>query len=149
MFGSLVIIGLLVLLSIFATTYFSDFGSSWYKSLNQPSYQPPPITFSVVWTLLYIIIWLTLAVTYPRDKTILPLFVLLLILLVAWAYVFFQLKSLWGAAIVLLITLGLALMIWKKILNANSNPIVAASFFLFIAWIFFASILNINTAILN
>jgi benzodiazapine receptor len=149
MFGSLVIIGLLVLLSIFATTYFSDFGSSWYKSLNQPSYQPPPITFSVVWTLLYIIIWLTVAVTYPRDKTILPLFILLMILLVAWAYVFFQLKSLWGAAVVLLITLGLALMIWKKILNANNNPIVAASFFLFIAWIFFASIININTAIIN
>ena len=149
MFGSLVIIGLLVLLSIFATTYFSDFRSSWYKSLNQPSYQPPPITFSVAWTLLYIIIWLTVAVTYPRDKTILPLFILLMILLVAWAYVFFQLKSLWGATIVLLITLGLALMIWKKILNANNNPIVAASFFLFVAWIFFASILNINTAILN
>jgi tryptophan-rich sensory protein len=72
-----------------------------------------------------------------------------MILLVAWAYVFFQLKSLWGAAVVLLITLGLALMIWKKILNANNNPIVAASFFLFIAWIFFASIININTAIIN
>jgi tryptophan-rich sensory protein len=149
MFGSLLGIGLLVLLSIFATTYFSNFGSAWYKSLTQPSYQPPPITFSVVWTLLYIIIWLTVAVTYPRDKSILPLFILLLILLVAWAYVFFQIKSLWGAAIVLLITLGVSLMIWKKILNANQNQIVAASFFLFIAWIFFASILNINTALIN
>ena len=149
MFGILIMIGLLVLLSIFSTTYFSDFGSSWYKSLNKPSYQPPPITFSVVWTLLYIIIWLSVAVTYPRDKSILPLFLLLLILLVAWAYVYFRLKSLWGSSIVLLITLGVALMIWKKILNANTNQIVAASFFLFIAWIFFATILNINTAIIN
>lgn len=149
MLGSLLLIGLVVLLSIFLTTYFSDFQSSWYKSLNKPSFQPPSIAFSVIWTFLYIIIWLSIGVTYPKDKSILPYFILLMILLVLWAYVFFKLHNLWGASIVLIATLILSFFIFRKILNANQNQIVAASFFLFIAWIFVATTLNITTAVIN
>jgi benzodiazapine receptor len=149
MIGSLVFIGLLVILSIFLTNYFSDFKSEWYKSLETPSFQPPPVAFSVIWTFLYIIIWLTISITYSKDRTILFPFLILLTLLVLWAFVYFKLQSLWGASIVLLITLVVSFIVWKKMLNVNQNSIVPSSFFLFIAWIFVATTLNITSAIKN
>jgi benzodiazapine receptor len=149
MIGSLIIIGVLVLISIFLTNYFSDFQSPYYKSLKIPPYQPPPITFMVVWTLLYIILWLTVSVTYNKDKSILLPFIILLGLLVLWTIMFFQVKNLWLSALVLAVTIVVAGIVWKKILNVNKQPIVGASFFLFIAWISFATLLNVNTAIIN
>jgi benzodiazapine receptor len=149
MIGSFILIGFLVLVSIYFQNYFSKFQGEYYLSLKKPSYQPPPITFGVVWTLLYIILWLTVSITYNKDKSILIPFVLLLVLFVLWTYLFFNVKNLWVSAIVLVITFIVACYVWKKILNVNKQPIVGSSFFLLVAWLFFASILNINTAILN
>jgi benzodiazapine receptor len=149
MIGALILIGILVLVSIYLQNYFSKFQGEYYLSLKKPGYQPPPITFGVVWTLLYIIIWLTLSVTYNKDKTILMPTILLLALFVLWTYLFFNVKNLWVSAVVLVITLVVALYLWKRIMAVNKQPVVGASFFLLVAWLFFASILNINTAILN
>jgi benzodiazapine receptor len=149
MIGSLILIGVLVLISIYLQNYFSNFQGDYYLSLKKPAYQPPPITFGVVWTLLYVITWLTVSVSYAKDRSILMPFILLLVLFVLWTYLFFNVKNLWISAIVLVITFIVACYLWKKILNVNKQPIVGASFFLLVAWLFFASILNINTAILN
>lgn len=149
MIGAFILIGFLVLVSIYLQNYFSNFQGEYYLSLKKPSYQPPPITFGVVWTLLYIIIWLTLSLTYAKDKTILMPTILLLALFVLWTYLFFNIKNLWVSAIVLVITLIVAAYLWKRVMAVNKQPIVGASFFLLVAWLFLASILNINTAILN
>jgi benzodiazapine receptor len=149
MIGSLILIGVLLLVSIYLQNYFSKFQDEYYLSLKKPSYQPPAITFSVVWTLLYIIIWLTISVTYAKDKSILMPYILLLGLFVLWTYLYFNVKNLWVSASVLVLTFFVACYLFKKILNINKQPIVGASFFLLVAWLFLASILNINSAILN
>ncbi len=149
MIGALILFGILVLVSIYFQNSFSNFQGDYYRSLKKPSYQPPPITFGVVWTLLYIIIWLTLSVTYAKDRSILLPGIILLILLALWSFVFFQIKNLWLSSVVLLITLVVASYVWKKIMKVNKQPIVGASFFLLVAWLFFATILNVNTAIIN
>ena len=39
-----------------AGSWLSDASSSWYRGLRKPSWQPPPVAFPLVWTMLYAII---------------------------------------------------------------------------------------------
>ena len=149
MLTSFLLVGGLLVLSIFLTTYFTNFTTGWYKTLQQPSYQPPPITFSVVWTILYLMLWIVISFTYPRDPSILKFYIILLALFVLWAYVYFELQSIWGSSFVLLLSLLVSGILMKKIVRVSDNLIAPSAFFLLVAWLFFASILNINAAILN
>lgn len=149
MFWNFVIVALILVVSIYLTSYFMDFNNSWYRSLKMPSFQPPPYAFSIIWTILYIILWYTVSVTYPRDKSILYYFILLCILLVLWSFVFFKLENLWGATIVLIITFFVSWIIWKKIVRVSQTQTNSTLFLLFITWILIATTLNINIAINN
>ena len=35
---------------------FTDTSSEWYQSLIKPALQPPPIVFSIVWSVLYLML---------------------------------------------------------------------------------------------
>ena len=149
MFWNYLLIGVILLISIYLTNYLSNFQGKFYKSLKLPPYQPPPITFSVVWTILYLILWITVSISYPKDPSILPYFILLSILLVAWTYVYFNLQSLWGGFVVLLITLIVGSIILRKMFAIRQSEWIPASFSLFVIWILFASLLNLQSAIMN
>lgn len=149
MFWNFLIVGIILVISILLSNYFMNFNNPWYRSLKMPSFQPPPITFSIVWTLLYLILWYTISVSYPKDTSILYYFIALAILLVAWAFVFFQLKSPWGASIVLFTTFIVSWIIWSKLVKVSPTQTVPTLFLLFIAWIFLATTLNTKIAILN
>jgi benzodiazapine receptor len=144
-----ILVGIILLISIFLTNYFSKFQGTFYKALKLPPYQPPPITFSVVWTILYIILWLTVSASYPKDPSILSYFILLNILLVGWTYVYFNLQSLWGAFFILLLTLIVGSVILKKMFALKQSQWIPISFSLFLIWILFASLLNLQSAIIN
>lgn len=149
MFWNWIIVAAIILISNFVSSYFMDFQTKWYNSLVKPSYQPPPIAFGIVWSILYLILWYSISVSYPKDRSILYYFILLSILFVVWAFVLFRLQSLGGAAFVLVITLIVSLILWKKIIAVSNNQIVPSLFLLFVTWIFIASTLSINLAVIN
>ena len=78
----------------------------WYHSLNQPSLHLPDWVFAPVWSILYILMFLSLFLFLESDKkgdksAPLAVFVIQLLLNLSWSPVFFGLKNIEAALIIL------------------------------------------------
>jgi tryptophan-rich sensory protein len=134
----------------------TDPKSDWYEGLRKPWFQPPRITFPVVWTLLYATTALGAAGTITRlrdaGKTkeaedFRRLHLLNLALNAGWSGAFFRSHSLQFATV------------WAGALAASSadlakrakavNGTDAAPFLVYAAWCSFATLLSGTIARLN
>lgn len=80
--------------------------STWYRSLEQPSWQPPPWVFGVIWPYNFIALTVVAAVvawqsTGLRVSVLLIFLVASIAMAVAWAYLFYVPHELATAAIAL------------------------------------------------
>ena len=92
----------------------SGFENGWYAGLRKPSFQPPGWMFGVVWTILYTLLGLALALVLreppsKRRRDALWLFGGQLALNFAWSPIFFGLQMIEIALVVLIAMLVLAL----------------------------------------
>lgn len=77
---------------------------NWYESLNKPSFVPSSEVFSIIWTILYILIALSFCLYYYKigfDITLVVLCINIACNLI-WPIVFFRLKYLLGSFILCL-----------------------------------------------
>jgi len=127
--------------------------NSWYVTLNKPFFSPPNWIFGPVWTLLYLMMGVSLYVYWDTKANIkerrqgLSIFFVQLVLNALWSIIFFGLKSP-VAAFVVIILLWLAIyQTIKKFLYASK----LAGWLLipYLAWVSFAAILNISIVCLN
>ena len=126
--------------------------STWYSTLNKPSFNPPNYLFGPVWSVLYILmgIGLYLILQTPksamRTKSIV-LFTVQLILNLSWSFIFFNAQSPFAA----LIIIGL---LWIAILMMmiyfhTLSPIASYLQIPYLLWVSFASVLNAAIWLLN
>lgn len=126
---------------------------SWYLTINKPSFNPPNWIFAPVWTTLFIMMGVAAGLVWNKGfhhkwvKTAMYHFVFQLLLNVAWSLVFFGLKEIFGA---LLIIFGLLLLLlftfkWFKVVD----PLAASLLIPYILWVGFASVLNFSIWQLN
>ena len=128
------------------------FNYTWYQTLNQPIFAPPAWIFSPVWTVLYILIFVSLVFYAKSFKTNnkawgYTLFVLQMLANLAWTPIFFGLKNI-GLALAVIILLDI-LVLWNIIVfYKNSKPagLILVPYFL---WILFATYLNYGYFVLN
>ncbi len=126
---------------------------TWYSTLNKPFFNPPNWIFGPVWTTLYILMGISLyliliAKTKNRSKQKpLTLFAIQLALNTLWSIIFFGLKSP-ELAMVEIFLLWVSIFLTIKYFHPFSKP---ASYLLYpyLAWVSFATILNISISILN
>jgi benzodiazapine receptor len=125
---------------------------TWYPTLAKPPLTPPDWIFGPVWTTLYILmaiaawrIWLTLP--GPGRRISLAVFVLQLVLNLAWSVVFFGLQ-LPRVALAFLIAVFLAVLA-DTILFAQRERLAAALMLPYLAWLGFAGYLNFGIVQLN
>ena len=130
----------------------SGYGNPWFDALAKPDFMPPGWLFGVVWTILYILLGLALAVLLhargaQRRGRAIGLFLVQLLLNYVWSPVFFAWHridwalTLIGAMIVL--TLALILLLWPIRRSA------ALLMLPYLAWIAFAAALTFSIGQLN
>ncbi len=117
----------------------------WFQSLTKPAFFPPPMWFGIVWTVLYIMIGVSLALVvsawgaHGREIAII-VFALHFIGNLAWTWVFFGLQEMTFALFVLIYTavtlIAVIAVFWQV------RRLAALMLLPYLAWVMFASVLN-------
>ena len=122
-----------------------------YQTINKPVLSPPGILFPIVWTILYILMGVSLYLVYKSNSPYRPaallVFFLQLIFNFIWSLIFFNGRMytfafIWLLALWLLIILMIAE--FKKV-----KPIAAWLQIPYLLWVTFAAYLNLSIAIMN
>lgn len=126
---------------------------TWYAALQKPEFSPPNFVFGPVWTTLYLLMGISLFLVWKskggRDNKgkAMQVFFTQLILNVLWSIVFFGFHSLAGGLVVIVF---LWLLIIETIREFSKiNKIAAILLYPYLAWVTFASFLNLALVFLN
>ena len=141
---ALFLVPLIVLLGFLAGT-FGNAQSAWFQALEKPAIYPPPATFGIVWTVLYIIIGLSVAMVASawgaRGRTAaLVAFAVHFLLNLSWSPLFFGAQEITAALVVLALIditlLGVIALFWTV------RKTAALLLLPYLAWVLFATLLN-------
>ena len=142
---SLFLVPGIVLLGALSGTAGGGANTPWFASLVKPSLFPPPVTFGIVWTILYVMMGFALALIITargaRGRNVaVVVFIAQLLLNLVWTPLFFGAHQITGALILLgaidLAVLATVLLFWRV------RPIAGAMLLPYLAWVCFATVLN-------
>lgn len=119
--------------------------TAWFQTLDKPGIYPPPATFGIVWTVLYVMVGFALALVCAawgaRGRTVaLIVFAVHFAFNLAWTPVFFGMQEITGALIVLglvIVTLIATIVLFWKI-----RVLAGVLLLPYLAWVLFAFVLN-------
>lgn len=113
----------------------------WYEGLSKPNWTPPNWLFAPVWTILYVTMGVAACLVWRRGSlTAVPmqLFLLQLLLNVAWSAVFFRFRSP-GWAFLEIVALWCAIL-FTAIAFGRASPV--ALMIPYLVWVSYAAALN-------
>lgn len=126
---------------------------TWYINLNKPFFNPPNWIFGPVWFTLYCLMGIALYLIWkkrnsiPQAKTGINIFLIHLVFNALWSIVFFALHQIALSVLNIIILLGLIIYLTRSFYKIDARA--AYLMFPYVAWVSFASILNISLLILN
>lgn len=124
----------------------------WFALLNRPSFSPPNWLFGPVWTVLYILLGISLFLIWKqipskeRNKA-LWIFSIQMFLNFIWSFVFFYFNQI-GLALIVIIGLWISI-VFMLISFYKLKPLAAYLNIPYLLWVTFASVLNAAYFILN
>jgi len=130
-----------------------DSVNTWYAQLQKPSITPPDWVFGPVWTILYLLMSISVflvwnkGLDYPKVKLAIGLFLIQLTLNAIWTPIFFGFHSILLALIdivLLFIAILVTLLVFKSISIPASILLVP-----YLLWVGYAAILNGSICYLN
>lgn len=131
----------------FLSTSYKEKTNDWYENLDKPSYIPPPLVFSIVWPILYLMLGASLFMTIYKQKlktpqllTLYGVFFAHLTINLTYPIFQFRLKSLTGAMISCWFTFMSALLLTFLYYRARSQ-IAIYLMIPYILWLSFACVM--------
>ena len=127
-------------------------GDNWYRSLNQPPWQPPDFIFGLIWPYNFVILgFASVAVANKLSTTnaiiYLSIFALSVAAALTWAYQFYRPHNLYAASIALAVVALLTLPMLYFIYQASVPLFFATT--VYQVWVMTATYLSYNYAKLN
>lgn len=131
----------------------------WYQYLDKPFFSPPNWIFGPVWTTLYTLMGISLYLNWIKlsdtkfskhksyIKTSVTIFLVHLFFNAIWSIVFFGLQELFLALINILIIW--AMIVWMIIRFTKTDKWAAFLLYPYLAWVSFATLLNLSIWLLN
>ncbi len=126
--------------------------NEWYVMLNKPIFNPPNYLFGPVWTILYILMGVSVGMIWHNGNSsahriAIGIFIIQLMLNFLWSFLFFYFQQPFIAFIEIVV---LWVMIILTIKHFYSIKKMAAYLLLpYLAWVSFASVLNFSLYWLN
>lgn len=130
----------------------SGYGNRWFDALEKPALMPPGVAFGVAWTILYILMALAFAIVlHARGAkgrgAAIALFLVQLLMNLAWSPLFFRAHQVGGAlalilALIVVVTVTIALF-WR--IRRFAGVLLLP----YLCWLAFASYLNYEIGRLN
>ena len=127
-------------------------GNPWFDDLVKPSIYPPPLAFPIVWSTLYVMMGISLAMILSargaRGRALaVAAFVVQLALNLSWSPVFFAMHQITGAfliAVAMAVSVLITLVLFWRI-----RPVAGMLMLPYLAWVCFASALTFEIGRLN
>jgi len=148
------VISIIIPLAVgFISSFFTrDSISAWYDQLAKPALSPPNWIFFPVWTLLYVLMGVSLYLVWRKGfnnktKTAIYIFSAQLLLNFLWTFLFFGLKSMFVAfaeIVVLWVMILVTIVRFYRISKEAAYLLIP-----YIIWVSFASYLNLATFLVN
>ena len=143
---------IVILLPWFFSSLFINSSTDYYQSLNLPFFAPPMIVFSIVWTIIYILIALSIYKIYREynlrdikvyNKTLVTNYFFNQL----FTFIFFGLKSPFLGFVITVVVLITSLFLYyeSKRLNDTSAKLLIP----YIVWNIFATILSLSIYLMN
>lgn len=126
---------------------------TWYTTLQKPSFTPPGWLFAPVWTVLYILMGISVFLVWLKGwksslaRRALGIFFIQLILNAVWSVLFFGLKLplvAFGEIVLLWGTIGMMIFNFHKVSRWAAYLQIP-----YILWVTFAAVLNFSLWTLN
>ena len=127
-------------------------GDNWYRSLNQPPWQPPDFIFGLIWPYNFVILGFASVAVANKLSTAnaivyLSIFALSVAAALTWAYQFYRPHNLYAASIALAVVALLTLPMLYFIYQASVPLFFATT--IYQLWVITATYLSFTYARLN
>jgi len=145
-----IIIPLIVFLTAFIGSFFTERGMMWYETLELPSFTPPGFVISIAWTIIFFLCLISGLIFWNKGKKrkrIALLFLLNALLNILWSFIFFNQHLIFLSIIeMILLNITTLLLIYRLIPVSRVASALLLPYFL---WVGFATYLAYSIYLLN